>query len=53
MFILRWMLGDPQMRAQCSGPPLLGLGVYRDLLAVDAVLDEVMDTRTVPADSLL
>ena len=53
MFIFKWMLGNPQMRQQASGPPLLGLGVYRDMLAVDAILDEVMDTRTVPVDSLL
>jgi hypothetical protein len=53
MFIIKWMLGDPQMRQHCSGPPLLGLGVYRDLLAVDAILHEVMDARTVPVDSLL
>ncbi|MEJ6020920.1 hypothetical protein [Ramlibacter sp. PS4R-6] len=53
MYIVRWMLGDPNMRQQCSGPPLLALGVYRDMLMVDGVLDEVMDTRTVPVDSLL
>jgi hypothetical protein len=53
MFIIRWMLGDPEMRAQCSGPPLLSLGAYRDLLTVDALLDEVMETRTIPTDSLL
>jgi hypothetical protein len=53
MFIVRWMLGDPQTRAQCTGPPLLGLGIYRDLLAVDHVLDEVIDARTIPVDSLL
>jgi len=53
LFILRWMLGDPKMRQQSSGPPLLALGAYRDLLLLDAVLDEVMDARTVPADSLL
>ena len=53
MFILRWMLGDPQMRLQSSGPPLLGLGVYRDLLLVDAVLHDVIEMRTEPTDSLL
>lgn len=53
MFIVRWMLGDPQMRQQASGPAVLPLGVYRDLLTVDALLDEVLETRTVPVDSLL
>lgn len=53
MYIIRWMLGDPKMRQQCSGPPLLGLGVYREMLLLDGVLDEVMDVRTVPVDSLL
>lgn len=53
MFVIRWMLGDPKMRQQSSGPPLLGLGVYREMLLLDGVLDEVMDNRTIPADSLL
>jgi hypothetical protein len=53
MCILRWMLGEPEMRQRCSGPPLLPLGVYRDLMMLDAVLDEVMELRTQPVDSLL
>lgn len=53
MVVLRWMLGDHQARHECSGPPLLGLGVYRDLMLVDTLLDEVMDNRTVVTDSLL
>jgi hypothetical protein len=53
MFILRWMLGEPDMRTKCSGPPLLGLGMYHELLMLDAVLDEVVIVRTQPADSLL
>ncbi|MGE4242037.1 hypothetical protein [Ramlibacter sp.] len=53
LFVMHWMLGEHEMRQRCSGPPLLPLGVYRDLMMVDAVLDEVMDLRTQPADSLL
>lgn len=46
MFILRWMLGDAQSRQTSSGPPQLALGVYRDMLLLDAILDEVMVTRS-------
>lgn len=53
MFILRWMLGEPHMRARASGPALLGLGVYRDLMLLDTVLDDVVVVRTQPQDSLL
>jgi hypothetical protein len=53
MFVLRWMLGENEMRKKCNGPPLLGLGIYRDMMLLDKVLDDVMDTRTVPADSML
>ena len=53
MFVLRWMLGEHDMRQKCSGPPLLGLGVYRDMMFVDTLLDEVMVARPPPADSLL
>jgi hypothetical protein len=53
MFILRWVLGDPTMRMRNSGPPLLGLGVYRDLMLVDSILDDVVVVRTQPAESLL
>lgn len=53
MFILRWMLGEPEMRLKASGPPLLGLGVYRDLMLLDSILDDVVVVRTRPADSLL
>ena len=45
MFILRWMLGDAQSRNKSFGPPQLSLGVYRDLLMLDSLLDEVMTTR--------
>lgn len=53
MFILRWMLGEHEMRQRCSGPPLLRLGVYRDLMALDHVLDEVMVMRSPNAAPLL
>lgn len=42
MLILRWMLGEPDMRARSMGPPLLPLGIYRDFILADDVLDEVM-----------
>jgi hypothetical protein len=48
MFILRWMLGDAQSRVKCSGPPQLGLGVYRDMLLLDSLLDEVMTAKAAP-----
>lgn len=53
MFLLRWMLGDPDMRQKCMGPPLLPLGVYRDMMLLDEVLDEVMITKPNPVDSML
>ena len=53
MVILRWMLGDPETRLKGVGPPLLGLGVYREMMLMDKVLDDVMFARTQPADSLL
>ncbi len=53
MFILRWMLGEPEMRTKCSGPPLLGLGIYRDLMLLDSILDDVVVVHTQPTDSLL
>ena len=43
MWIRRWMLGDPSTRKKMSGPPLLALGVYRDLLLLDEVLDVLLD----------
>jgi hypothetical protein len=45
MFILRWLLGDAQSRQKSSGPPQLGLGLYRDMLLLDTILDEVMASR--------
>jgi hypothetical protein len=53
MFVVRWMLGENDMRKSSSGPPLLGLGVYRDMMLLDEVLDHALDLRTEPADSLL
>jgi hypothetical protein len=53
MSILRWMLGDPDMRQKGMGPPLLPLGVYRDMMLLDEVLDEVMITKSMPVDSML
>jgi hypothetical protein len=52
MFVLRWMLGEHAVRPHSDGPPLLGLGVYRDLMLLDEVLDDVLDLRTEPPDSL-
>ena len=53
LFMIRWMLGGEEMRHKCSGPPLLGLGVYRELLFLDGILDDVMEAKTLVADSLL
>jgi hypothetical protein len=53
IFILRWMLGDPESRQRAMGPPLLALGVYRDMMLLDHILDEVMVVRPRQADSLL
>lgn len=46
LFILRWMLGDAQSRQKSAGPPQLPLGVYRDMLLLDAILDHVIAART-------
>ena len=48
IWIMHWMLGDPDMRSRSMGPPLLPLGVYRDLMTVDELLDEVMLTPPPP-----
>ena len=53
MVVLRWMLGDSEIHQAGYRPPLLALGVYRDLMFVDRVLDHIMLTRFVPPDSLL
>jgi hypothetical protein len=48
LFMLRWMLGDAASRQKSSGPPQLALGVYRDMLLLDAVLDDVMASKPAP-----
>jgi hypothetical protein len=53
VFVLRWMLGEPATRERCCGPPLLPLGVYRDILLLDSILDAVMVARPQAAGSLL
>lgn len=45
LFILRWMLGDAMSRQKNCGPPQLALGVYRDMLLLDSMLDEVMTAK--------
>jgi len=45
MFVLRWMLGDPTVRRKAMGPPLLPLGIYRDLLLLDSMLDDVIRAK--------
>ena len=42
LFILRWLLGDAVSRQNHCGPPQLPLGVYRDMLLLDSILDDVM-----------
>jgi hypothetical protein len=46
LFILRWMLGDAASRQKSSGPPQLALGIYRDMMFLDALLDDAMAVRT-------
>ena len=45
LFILRWLLGDALSRQKNSGPPQLALGIYRDMLLLDAILDDVMAAK--------
>lgn len=51
--MLRWVLGEPETPDQARHPPVLALGVYRDLLFLDRLLDRVQLTRPVQIDSLL
>ena len=51
--MLRWVLGEPETPGQPSRPPVLALGVYRDLLFLDRLLDRVLMTRPPAVDSLL
>jgi len=51
--MLRWVLGEPGTPDQPHHPPVLALGVYRDLLFLDRLLDRVQLTRPPEIDSLL
>lgn len=53
MVVLRWMMGEPEIGQTTYRPPILALGVYRDLLFLDRLLDPVMTTRPSPPDSWL
>ncbi len=45
-FIQRWMLGEPAVQRQASGPPQLPLGIYRDLMELDSLLDELLAAQS-------
>lgn len=49
MWLGLWMLGEDEMRHRAMGPPLLPLGVYRDMMMLDDLLDNVMLVRPQPA----
>lgn len=51
--MLRWVLGEPATPGEPYHPPVLALGVYRDLLLLDRLLDRVLITRPPAVDSLL
>ncbi len=51
--MLRWVLGEPETPGAPYHPPVLALGVYRDLLFLDRLLDRVLITRAPAVDSLL
>ena len=51
--MLRWVLGEPETPVEPHRPPVLALGVYRDLLFLDRLLDRVLITRPPAVDSLL
>lgn len=53
MVILNWMLGEPGSRQQGYAPPVLALGVSRDLLFLDRLLDGVMLERPPTTDFML
>lgn len=52
MVIRRWVLGESESPGE-QHAPVLALGVYRDLLFLDRLLDRVMVSRPLPRDSLL
>ena len=51
IWVLRWMLGDHHMR-DVAGPPLLGLGAYRDMMCLDGMLDDLMPVRGASVEHL-
>jgi hypothetical protein len=51
--MLRWVLGEPATPGERYHLPVLALGVYRDLLFLDRLLDRVLITRPPAVDSLL
>jgi hypothetical protein len=51
--MLRWVLGEPETPGEPYHPPVLALGVYRDLLFIDRLLDRVLITRPPAVDSLM
>lgn len=51
--MLRWVLGEPETPGAPYHPPVLALGVYRDLLFLDRLLDRTLITRPPAVDSLL
>lgn len=53
MAMMRWVLGEPETPGEPYHPPVLALGVYRDLLFLDRLLDRVLITRPPAVDSLL
>jgi hypothetical protein len=53
MVVLRWMMGEPEIGQLTYRPPILALGVYRDLLFLDRLLDDVAVVRPAPLDSWL
>lgn len=52
MGFVRWILGEHAQRQRNIGPPLLPLGIYRDMMLLDGLLDEVMQPRSPNAPSL-
>jgi hypothetical protein len=53
MAIRHWLLGEAAAPNEEYHAPILALGVYRDLLFLDRLLDRVMVSRPQPVDSLL
>lgn len=51
--MLRWVLGEPETPGEPYHPPVLALGVYRDLLFLERLLDRVLIARPPAVDSLL